>query len=125
MARPAYTTERPEIWRRVQARLGVLGMSFNDLLDSLYPELRAGSDPKARSVRRTKVHDTLNGTRPLHPDLKSQIASVLALAPECLDDGADWAAITAPPPKDWQPASKSLTRRRGAPKKPAKEAGAA
>ncbi len=111
MARNGYSSERPELWRRVNMRLGWLGLSMVDLLETMHPKL---ADKRARSVARTYLHEILNGLRPLHPDYLARIAEALSVEVESLADGAPWTGWPTSPP--WVRRTARVTNRREKPK---------
>jgi hypothetical protein len=109
MARKPYPNERPELWRRVNMRLAVLGIGMVELLEQMNPGIGGGA---ARATHRTRLHEVLNGLRPQHPDYMQAMASALALSPADLQDGAPWEAISRPAPAGWASPAQSMSRRR-------------
>lgn len=110
MARKPYPEERPELWRRVNMRLAILGIGMVELLEQMNPGLPDSG--VARATHRTRLHEVLNGLRPRHPDYMQAMASALALTPADLQDGASWEPISRSAPAGWTAPATSKVRRR-------------
>lgn len=95
MGAPVSVRHRPELWRRVHARLGVLGWTTGDLLVALHgADPPPGSRPGLSRMLRGRRSDRTAQETTSRADVES-IARALGLRPSDLEDGASWRGIIA------------------------------
>ena len=95
MGAPVEQRHRPELWRRVHARLGVLGWTTGDLLVALHgPHPPPGARPGLSRLLRGHRSDRAAQATTSRAEVES-IARAIGLRPDDLEDGAPWRGIIA------------------------------
>lgn len=88
--------ERSELWRRLHARMGRIGVAphLTELARAMGLDDGAGN---VEGATLTALHSQVSGRRDLQPETLRGFAAALDLRPEDLEDGAGWEAIVQVP----------------------------